>query len=449
MPMRRWFERETWRLDWQLWTLIVVVFTALILLFTSPLAAVACVLLLVAFGGLFWWSGQTYSQSAVLLVPGWLIVGGVVAAYILVSILWSADPLTTLKIASISAALLGGTYMLSRIVELCPVAWLEHVTRTMLVAFLVAVSYFLFEAASDHAVEKAILYPFKAFKVSNAGVESYRVDVIENSIKWRMPSLNFLLWPVLLICALQLDPRQARVGFATSKLVRGLQVTILLAVAGVLYLSGHRTSQVAFVVAVTVFIASSLSRPTWLRRLLGTFWCLAFVGVVPLVLMLFNANLHTDNKFKDNLDQRFVIWATTAELVSNQPLLGVGAAATTLLNNRNFPASEAAKLAKQPYLKRTGPHAHNIYLQSWYELGAIGTLLLLVFGLLVLGATATAPAPTQPYLLATFATVMTTGAASFGLFEVWFMNTFAVCAFAALISVAYFRRLNPAVVPAT
>jgi O-antigen ligase len=447
--MRRWFELETWRLDRQLWTLIVVVFTACTLLFTSPLAAIAYTLLLVGFGGLFWWSGQTIRQSAAPLVPAWLIVGGGGVAYMFMSIFWSADPPTTLKIALISAALLVGTYLFSRIAELCPVTWLEHMTRTTLAAFLVAVFYFLFEAVSDHIIEKSILYPFKAFKVSNAGVESYRVDVIENSIKWRMPSINFLLWPVLLICALQLDPREAGTDAATGKLVRGFQVAILLAVAVVLYLSGHRTSQVAFAVAVPVFIASSLWRPTWLRRLLGTFWCLAFIGVVPLVLMLFNANLHTDNKFKDNLDQRFVIWATTAELVSNQPLLGIGAAATTLLNNRNFPASEAAKLAKQPYLKRTGPHAHNIYLQSWYELGAVGALMLMVFGLFVLGATASAPAPTQPYLLATFATAMTTGGASFGLFEVWFMNTFAVSAFAALISVAYFRRLSQAVVPPT
>ena len=70
-------------------------------------------------------------------------------------------------------------------------------TRTMLSAFVLAVLYFLFEAVSDHVIEKALLYPFKAFKVSNAGVESYRVDVIENSIKWRMPSLNFRNAPAL------------------------------------------------------------------------------------------------------------------------------------------------------------------------------------------------------------------------------------------------------------
>jgi O-antigen ligase len=81
----------------------------------------------------------------------------------------------------------------------------------------------------------------------------------------------------------------------------------------------------------------------------------------------------------------------------------------------------------------TGAHSHNVYLQTWYETGAVGAALLLLSGLLIVRELAQAPQRAQPYLYSTFATCALLGGTSFGLWQPWFMASFGlVAAFAML-----------------
>jgi O-antigen ligase len=208
-----------------------------------------------------------------------------------------------------------------------------------------------------------------------------------------------------------------------------------------MWYSNHRTSVAALIAAALVF-ALATWRPTGARRLLGGLWIASFVVIIPLVLTLFSLNLHKDPRFANKLDARFIIWAYTAEQVKKHPLRGVGAAATKLINAQNEEVARSATPADFVYLWSTGPHAHNAFLQSWFELGALGTMLLAAFGLRVLSLTALAPLATQPYLQAAFAAVAVTGSASFGLFEPWFMGTFSMCALSCFMAMTYYRRLQ-------
>ena len=73
-------------------------------------------------------------------------------------------------------------------------------------------------------------------------------------------------------------------------------------------------------------------------------------------------------------------------------------------------------------------HSHNIYLQTWLELGLIGAVLLTLFGLSILRAISLLGPRLQPYAYATFASAVAMGSSSYGIWQVWYMALFAFCA---------------------
>jgi O-antigen ligase len=85
-------------------------------------------------------------------------------------------------------------------------------------------------------------------------------------------------------------------------------------------------------------------------------------------------------------------------------------------------------------------HSHNDYLQTWYETGAVGALMLLVIGLLVLSSLARSSMQVQPYLYASFATSALLGGTSFSLWQPWFMASFGLTAVFAMLGWAMADR---------
>ena len=64
---------------------------------------------------------------------------------------------------------------------------------------------------------------------------------------------------------------------------------------------------------------------------------------------------------------------------------------------------------------KTGPHSHNEFLQTWYELGAVGVILLLAAGCAVIGYIGRLPpANLRPFMLAQFAVFFVMAAFSWG-----------------------------------
>ena len=435
MDLRHWFRAETWQLDSRLWFLICATFGSYFgFLISTPVTLIAILCLVASLGYAHW--QENPNALAVWPWAEWLTLGGLLVAYIAISNFWSADTRATIMTAWLIGALIVVTYGGLLLISRCPTAWLEHMTRTMLIAVIAALSFFIFENLTNHALERVVFWPFRAIRFGADGVWFDRTTVIEisdTSIRWRMPALGFLLWPALLICSLQLKN-------STTPVVWCLQAVLVGAAGWMMWYSYHRTSVVALMVAIVVFAAASW-RPVEVRRLLSGAWLAGFVLIIPMALMLFSFNLHRDPRLANSLDARIILWAHTAQQVAKHPFRGVGAAATKLLDDRNFTAAEATTPAGFVYLWRTGPHAHNIFLQSWFELGALGTILFAAFGFYILNLTARAPLATQPYLQAAFAAVATTGSASFGLFEPWFMGTFAMCALTCVMAVTYHRRL--------
>ena len=433
MQVRRWFDAEVWRLGPIHWALVVATFVSVFTFVTTPwLSLAACGTMIAAVIYIARQEGRTISLRP---VPNWLIAGGIGAVYILLSTVWSGDPRSTALSGIILALLLAGVHITARALVVVSVETLAHMTRTMMVAVLFALLFLLIEEVADHATKRGLSWPFRVLRWRDGGLAiDWAVAPMKISsagIKWSMPPLDFLLWPALAICWLQLGARQARLP----------QLAIAGAAFLLIVLSDHRTSQVAFVLATVTFAVASRF-PVFVRRSLMALWGLSFVAIIPLAQAAYDAKLHLGGRVGPTMAARIILWNHTAGEVSKQPIAGVGAAATRLIDNQREALSPAPKPEGYFYQLRTGPHAHDVFLQSWYELGALGTVLFAAFGLCVIAALAGAPRDTQPYLLAAATTVYVTSAASFGLFEPWFMGAFAMCALVSSAVLAYRRRLE-------
>jgi O-antigen ligase len=245
--------------------------------------------------------------------------------------------------------------------------------------------------------------------------------------------LLLMLWPGLL---------------AMRKLTARLWPALLsVGTAAAILLSTHETSKIALGVSVLTFLAA-WAWPIFARRGAVAAWLLAFVLAVPLASSAYQASLHQTEWLPYSARARIVLWGYTAEKIPETPLLGIGLGSMRKLDARVKDDPNAVVIADtvQPgktFVWGKGPHAHNGFLQAWYELGAVGAGLLLAAGLGVLWSIARLPAEAQPYVLAQFAAYLVIAAFAWGIWQSWLMAlTGLVPIYAAMAARLVERRVK-------
>jgi hypothetical protein len=238
--------------------------------------------------------------------------------------------------------------------------------------------------------------------------------------------LIFSLWPALLALS------------GLKGLIRSAAIAVFFVTIGVgVMMSHHNASQIALL-GSTVIVVAMWHWPRPIMRALVVVWCLCFVMVIPASVTAYNSGLHLASWLPVSARNRIIIWQYTAEQVSHHPLLGMGVDSTPVLN-RQQNSADIEQPEGFPYPRSLGSHAHDIYLQAWFELGALGTLLLAVAGAAVIARITLLPASAQPFAAGTVAAFAVVGAFSWSLWQVWFM-----CA-AALLPL--YLRVASATVP--
>jgi O-antigen ligase len=162
------------------------------------------------------------------------------------------------------------------------------------------------------------------------------------------------------------------------------------------------------------------------RRVIAWAWVGTIFLVVPLATLAYHSQLYVSEWIPPSARHRIVIWGYTSKQIANAPILGSGvdtARAINELEGHNAPMAPGSQ-----FRLTTNLHSHNIYLQAWYDAGAIGAGLMLLIGLLIVRDLAKAPQRAQPYLYSAFVTCALLGASSFSLWQPWFMASFGLVA---------------------
>jgi O-antigen ligase len=255
-------------------------------------------------------------------------------------------------------------------------------------------------------------------------------------VTWLLPfllnrstaALTLLLWPAVHAVAL--------VG--QGRFLRYWLLAALAPAAVAILASEHATSQVALVGAAAAFLLASKSLAV-ARRVVMVGWLAVLTLVVPLATLAYYGRLYLLPWLPHSAQARIVIWGHTSELIAKAPILGSGINTARALHNlRDSPLAPGSTIPVT-----TNLHSHNVYLQTWYETGLVGAVLLLVIGLLLLRDIARAPAAAQPYLYATFVTCALMGGTSFSLWQPWFLGSFGFAAGFAMVGRALAERSRP------
>ncbi len=217
--------------------------------------------------------------------------------------------------------------------------------------------------------------------------------------------LALLLWPGLLALKVLDGPRR-----------KLLTVLFFLALAVPIAISEHDSSQVGLVASLLILGLAWLN-PRAVVRGLAIAWCLGFVLVIPLDFLAFKADLHQAKWLPMSARARIIIWEYTAERVLEKPFLGIGADSTPAMMVK--PKNPADKPKGFVIRRTTGQHAHNLFLQSWYELGVLGVILAAIAGAAVALRILLLPAAAQAYGAASFTMVAVIAAFAWGMWQIW------------------------------
>jgi O-antigen ligase len=355
-----------------------------------------------------------------------LIAFLLVALYVFLSTTWAADPGAAFAKAAEFLMVVVITFTANR----CVVQLDEHKSRRAALAcaagIFLGVLFLTFEVLTHFAATRLTMNSIPLLKRS-----PIHVRLSQGEVTWIKPSqlkhnaaiLTFGLWPGLL--ALR------TIASGTRRAI--LMGLFFLAVATCTVFSDHRSSLVAVCVSLLVFfLAWNWRKPV--IRALAALYCLVFVLVIPVDFAAYNANLQTAKWLPGSFRARLIIWEYTAERVFDHLWLGIGAASTPAVR-------EPVELADKPqgyvYPRNTGRHAHDLFLQTWYELGAVGAILIAFAGAVVIFRISLLPPETQAFATAHFAAFMSIAAFAWGMWQTWLI-------FAVGLSVVYLRTATSA-----
>ncbi len=362
-----------------------------------------------------------------------LIAALMLAAYLLANSLWAQEPAEALGKTLLYIAIVAALWLARRGLGRLPDDALDPLVRTAVIAFCLALAYLMLEEVTVHAIKRALFnwLPFTRPSAKHVQLDGADVVNIHSYVSnHSMAALVLSLWPLLLMMTVAIAP--ARGGAP-----RWLNNALVLAVAALaIGTSQHETSAIALVLSL-----SAAAVAHWFGRiacaLIAVAWIISTLLVVPIVDQAYTTQkLHMAQWLPVTARQRIIIWGYTTEQITKAPLLGIGIGSGKVLDAKHKPETPPGYV----YPRRAGTHSHNVYLQTWYELGALGAALLCALGLAILLAISRLEARVRSCALATFVAAASIAAFSWGMWQPWFMAAFGVSTMLLLIAAELSRR---------
>jgi len=360
------------------------------------------------------------------------------SVYLPLNALWAPDPraallkAATLVLVFLFAMLLAGTFRRQSDGEIA------RIGAVIVWAGVLGAGLAGFEFVAGHPLREAIYtaWPFTRPGDNEISVFALKggemVQVLESEFRRRLeqvrivinPSGNnrnatmvmLLAWPLLLLAANQSGQ------FARRAALLAIGGSTVLAVV----FSSSQTAQAALVLSILVFLAASFHSRITHNAVVGA-WCVVTLLTVPLVAAPFALGLHKADWIFFSARDRISIWAYTAQQVPKAPVFGTGIRSTRYFNKKLVKTLRREPGDTTPPV-RLGRHAHNHYLQIWFELGGVGAVLFLLAGLAVLRKLRGLTPDVRPYATAGFVAAGSIAAFGWGLWQTWLLAGYSLSA---------------------
>jgi O-antigen ligase len=354
-------------------------------------------------------------------LPAWLWAIAAVLTWAAMTTLWSPVPLSSLaKPLQVAMVVTAAYVTMAGMARLHPDETAQ-LSRAIMRGLLLGLAFLATEEVTGLALE--ILFSNHVVRVSSPTQSHLQdgeiVSISLVALNRNMVLLSQCAWPVLAWLMIRLESRQWR---ALASLA------LALVVATVLIGSEHKASKATIGVATATFLLAWAWPRAGLRAVMA-----AWVGITLLMLPAAKVMDHYDWEkaqwlFSSARDRVF-IWSFTANEVAKSPIVGVGADATPFNDQQ---------LGKIPDLQgRLGRHSHNVFVQTWYELGGIGAVLMCIMGLMFLRTIGRIDERLRPIALAQFTAFTIIAASAFGLWQIWFSASLALSAVLWSVVTAY------------
>jgi len=363
-----------------------------------------------------------------------LALFGATAAYLFINATWSLDPDRAFAASAWFVLVVLMCYSATSALARWPAHSLRIAAKAFAIGIGVGTGVLLFEAATDRLATVALYnaFPFtqpdslKDFVVRDGKI----VRIAPYELNAMIAVMLLALWPALLCVATLLGGR-SRYLVASA---------LLIAATAAIFLSNHDSSKVGLCVSLIIF-ALATPWPTAMRKGMWLVWCLAFALVVPLATAAYKVDLHKSDFLPRSAQARVTLWAYTAEHVHATPLLGIGGSSTRKIDQSpdNRRMQWKKKVKTQGFGWRAGAHAHNAFLQTWYELGAVGVILFMVAGSAVILSLGRLPRDTQRFALAQVAAFFAIVAFAWGMWQGWLMALTGLAALYIALAVNVYR----------
>ena len=364
------------------------------------------------------------------IAPDWSYLDALFAttfAYLLLNASWSTAPSRAyLAVATFLAAAL--TIHFSRkMVWTLTAAPLRAMAIGLYAGYVLIGALFSIEIGFQNPLHMAFLTAFPKLipQSSSMVVESGILKQIRPEFfNTRIAALVFLFWPAALIAGRLASTVPIRVGLGAG----------LLPVVAAVFWSEHQTSMLALLGGGLVWLFYQYA-PRAVRLSVGVAWILVCLAIVPLASASYKAQLYRAPLLWESAKARIVIWGVVANKISEAPFFGQG-----ISSGREIGLSARQLGRRVPgtdFTEGPGPHAHSVYLQIWFETGAVGALLLVCTGLLVLSAIGRTASELQTSLYSAFASSALLAASSFSMWRPLFLASFALSALSGLLAASF------------
>jgi O-antigen ligase len=347
-----------------------------------------------------------------LIRPSAALIGMLlVALYALASAAWAADPDAALGEASLLLVVVLTAFAAGTASVALDRQELRRTALAFAAGAFIGALFLLIELLTDGAITRMAMNwitllqpdPAKHLVISQGKVTKINLSLLNRNVAMLM----FHFWPALLMLWASYKGTRRAISVGVFLLATAVPVAI----------SEHDSSQIALIGSLLVFPLGWTWRGATFRAL-AVLWCLAFVVVLPVDFLAFKADLHMATWLPGSFRARVILWEYTAERVLDHPWLGIGAASTPALSERRAVAQRPTGFI---FPRSTGQHAHDLFLQTLYELGILGAILVAFAGVAAVLRISLMPFEAQPFAAATFATFFAIAAFAWGIWQEWLM----------------------------